>query len=267
MIKFTIVTITYNAAPVFMRTAESVLAQTYRNVEHVIVDGASSDGTADMALAYKRRSDEAVNGHEVRVVSEPDKGLYDAMNKGLRLATGDYVCFLNAGDFFPDASTLHLIYNNVRLGDFENDRERMPAVLYGDTDLVDSEGRYLARRRLAPPERLTWRSFRMGMLVCHQAFYARLDIARRTPYDLRYRFSADVDWCIRVMKEASRMSLPLANVHATVACYQREGQTTENHRASLRERFDVMRRHYGLAVTLAAHAWFVVRAVLKRGRR
>lgn len=266
MIRFTIVTITYNAAPVFMRTAGSVLAQTYRNVEHIIVDGASKDGTADIALDYKRRSDGAQNGHEVRVVSEPDKGLYDAMNKGLRLATGDYVCFLNAGDFFPDASTLHLIYNNARLGGYENDKDGLPAVLYGDTDLVDGEGRFVARRRLAPPERLTWRSFRSGMLVCHQAFYARADIARRTPYDLRYRFSADVDWCIRVMKEAARMRLPLANVHATVACYQREGQTTEHHRTSLRERFDVMRRHYGLPVTLAMHAWFVFRAVLKRGR-
>lgn len=266
MIRFTIVTITYNAAPVFMRTAGSVLAQTYRNVEHIIVDGASKDGTADIALDYKRRSDIAQNGHEVRVVSEPDKGLYDAMNKGLRLATGDYVCFLNAGDFFPDASTLHLIYNNARLGGYENDKNGLPAVLYGDTDLVDDEGRFVARRRLAPPERLTWRSFRSGMLVCHQAFYARADIARRTPYDLRYRFSADVDWCVRVMKEAARMRLPLANVHATVACYQREGQTTEHHRASLRERFDVMRRHYGLPVTLAMHAWFVLRAVLKRGR-
>lgn len=122
MIKFTIVTITYNAAPVFMRTADSVLTQTYRNVEHIIVDGASNDGTADLASDYKRRSDEAMNGHEVRVISEPDKGLYDAMNKGLRLATGDYVCFLNAGDFFPDASILYLIYDNARLGGYETTR-------------------------------------------------------------------------------------------------------------------------------------------------
>ena len=83
MIKFTLVTITYNAESVFMRTAESVLAQTYHCVEHIIVDGASKDGTADMAMEYKRRSDGMANGHEVRVVSEPDKGLYDAMNKGL----------------------------------------------------------------------------------------------------------------------------------------------------------------------------------------
>ena len=263
MIKFTIVTITYNAAAVFVRTADSVLRQDYPNVEHIIVDGASTDGTVALALEYKAKSDATGNGHEVRIVSEPDKGLYDAMNKGLGMATGDYVCFMNAGDFFPDGATLSLICANARLDGCRKDGKPLPAVLYGDTDWVDNEGRYMRRRRLTPPERLSWRSFRHGMLVCHQAFYARADIARRTPYDLRYRHSADVDWCIRVMKEAERMSLPLVNVHATIADYQREGQSTKYHRASLLERFDVMRRHYGLLQTLAMHAWFVVRAVVK----
>ena len=263
MIKFSIITITYNAAPVFGRTAESVLKQDYRNIEHLIIDGASKDGTVDLAREYKRRSDAAGNGHEVRVISEPDKGLYDAMNKGLGLATGDYVCFMNAGDFFPDGSTLSLISAKTGLDGRQPGDKGLPSVLYGDTDIVDGKGRFISKRRLSPPEKLTWRSFRSGMLVCHQAFYARTDIARRTPYDLRYRYSADVDWCIRVMKEGERMGLQTANTHATVACYQREGQTTEHHRASLAERFDVMRRHYGLPVTLAMHAWFVVRAVLK----
>ena len=82
MIKFTIVTITYNAADVFMRTADSVARQTYAAVEHLIIDGASSDGTQNIAEEYKKASDAACNGHEVRIISEPDKGLYDAMNKG-----------------------------------------------------------------------------------------------------------------------------------------------------------------------------------------
>lgn len=263
MIKFTVVTITYNAAAVFGRTADSVMRQDYRGIEHLIVDGASKDGTKELAEAYKRKSDSMGNGHEIRIISEPDKGLYDAMNKGLRLATGDYVCFMNAGDFFPDGGTLSLICSKARLEERLSEGSELPAVLYGDTDWVDNDGKYISRRRLTPPERLNWRSFRHGMLVCHQAFYARTDIARRTPYDLRYRHSADVDWCIRVMKEAERMSLPLVNVHATVADYQREGQSTKFHRASLMERFDVMRRHYGLLPTLAMHAWFVIRALIK----
>lgn len=217
MIKFTIVTITYNAADVFMRTADSVARQTYPAVEHIIVDGASSDGTQKLAEEYKKASDAAENGHEVRIVSEPDKGLYDAMNKGRRLATGDYICFLNAGDFFPSADTLSVIATNAHLDECVSEDKPLPGVLYGDTDWVDNDGNYLSRRRLTPPEKLTWRSFRHGMLVCHQAFYARTDLAQKVAYDLRYRFSADVDWCIRIMKEAEKESLPLVNVHATMS--------------------------------------------------
>ena len=252
MIKITIVTITYNAADVLQRTLESAIAQTYRDVEHIIVDGASTDQTLTMAFDYKQRSDQQHNGHTVSIVSEPDHGIYDAMNKGLKLSTGDYIVFMNAGDCFHSNDTLGAIAAQA-------EAEPRPAVVYGDTDVVGNEGQFLYHRRLAPPEHLTWRSFRKGMLVCHQAFYARTDIAKGTPYDLRYRFSADVDWCIRVMKEAERRQLPLANTRQTVAHYLEEGQTTRNHKASLRERFDVMRRHYGLLTTLAMHAWFVVR--------
>jgi hypothetical protein len=97
------------------------------------------------------------------------------------------------------------------------------------------------------------------MLVCHQAFYARTDIAKNLQYDTRYRFSADVDWCIRVMREAERMNLPLVPVGIVTANYLEEGQTTQNHRASLIERFRVMCRHYGFFRTVALHFWFLVR--------
>ncbi len=263
MIKFSVITITYNAATVFMRTADSVLAQTYPDVEHIIIDGASSDVTAKLAQDYKQQSDSKDNGHQVIVVSEPDKGIYDAMNKGRLLATGDYICFLNAGDFFPSADTLSTISANARLDDIKKTGKPLPAVLYGDTDWVDNNGNYIRQRRLTPPENLTWKSFKHGMLVCHQAFYARTDIAKMIPYNMKYRFSADVDWCIRIMKEAEQKSLPLVNVHATIAYYQFEGQSTKNHRASLMERFDIMRHHYGLFSTVCMHVWFVFRAIIK----
>ena len=134
-------------------------------------------------------------------------------------------------------------------------------MLYGLTDIYDGEGHYLHPRRLQPPANgLTWRSFRQGMLVCHQAFFARTDIAKNLQYDTRYRFSADVDWCIRVMREAERMSLPLVPVGIVTANYLEEGQTTQNHRASLLERFSVMSRHYGFFRTLLLHCWFVIRS-------
>ncbi len=259
MITFSVVTITYNAAAVLRPTLDSVMMQDYPNVEHLIIDGASTDETLAIAKAYQKLSDEAENGHVVKIQSEPDKGLYDAMNKGLRLATGDYIVFMNAGDRFPEADTL----DKVMLAAVVGDGEERPAVLFGNTDIIDDKGNFLYHRRLSPPERLTWRSFRYGMVVCHQAFYARIDIARSLTYDTTFRYSADVDWCIRVMKEGERQHLLLRNIHAVVANYMEEGQTTIHHKDSLKERFEVMRRHYGLLTTVLLHAWFAVRKLLK----
>ena len=267
--KISVVTITYNAAKVLQRTLDSVSSQTYRNIEHLIIDGASKDGTLDIVRSYELRvtsEESGVRSYEVRVVSEPDQGIYDAMNKGLRLATGDYIVFMNAGDTFHDKDTLESLTPDPspeERGDSSlfTLHSSLPAVLYGDTDIVDSEGRFLRKRHLSVPEQLTWRSFKQGMLVCHQAFYARLDIARDIPYDLQYRHSADVDWCIRVMKEAERRHLPLKRVPGVVADFMDGGNTTQNHRASLKERFQIMRKHYGLLTTLAMHVWFVIRSI------
>ena len=256
MIRITYVTITYNAAGVLQRTLDSVLSQDYPDITHLIIDGASTDGTLKMVDDYIGRSNAADNGHRIQVMSEPDEGIYDAMNKGLRSLDGDYVCFLNAGDFLPAADTVSKIAGYISLAAGE---ENMPAVLYGDTDIVDGEGRFLHHRRLSPPENLSWKSFRQGMLVCHQAFYARADFAIATPYDMQYRYSADVDWCIRVMKAAAKENVPLLNLKMVVANYTQEGQTTLHHRESLLERYRVMERHYGRIQTFLLHCWFAVR--------
>ena len=247
---------TFNAGRAFSTTADSVLSQIYSEVEHIVVDGASTDGTLDLARRYAQRNEESASGHEVVVRSEPDKGIYDAMQKGLNMATGDYVCFLNAGDWLPSADTLLTIADKI-------DLDCRPGVLYGDTDIVDDEGRFLFHRRLSPPERLTWRSFRQGMVVCHQAFYARTDIAQAVDYDQSFRLSADVDWCIRVMKKCEEKGLELKNLHSTVVNYLREGQSTRHHRASLKERFRIMARHYGWLPTVALHAWFALRMLVR----
>ena len=241
--KFSIITVTYNAGAVLEDTIQSVITQTYRNVEYIIVDGGSKDHTLDIINRYRE--------HIHTLVSEPDKGLYDAMNKGIRLATGDYLCFLNAGDELHEDDTLQLMVHSI-IG------TELPDVLYGETAIVDEEGHFLRMRRLSAPEDLNWKSFKDGMLVCHQAFFPRRELAE--PYDLRYRFSADFDWCIRIMKK----SHTLHNTHLTLIDYLNEGMTTRNHRASLHERFRIMCRHYGYLSTLARHAWFALRLLLKK---
>ena len=242
--KFSVITVCYNAQATIEDTIQSVIAQTYHHVEYIIVDGASKDRTLSIINRYRDRI--------TTVVSEPDKGLYDAMNKGLRLATGDYVCFLNAGDSFHEDDTLQQMVHTLR------ELTELPDVLYGETALVDAEGHFVRMRRLQAPEHLTWHSFRHGMLVCHQAFFAKRTLAE--PYDLSYRFSADFDWCIRIMKK----SKVLHNTHLTLIDYLEEGMTTRNHKASLHERFRIMTKHYGWLSTVAHHAWFVVRAVIKK---
>lgn len=240
--KFSIITVTYNAAKVLEDTIQSIVTQTYKNVEYIIIDGRSTDGTLGIINKYRN--------HIHTVISEPDQGLYDAMNKGIRLATGDYLCFLNAGDCLHEDDTLQLMTHSIT-------GAALPDILYGETDIVDSEGHFLHKRRLSAPGTLTWKSFKKGMLVCHQAFFVRRDLAE--PYDLHYRFSADFDWCIRIMKKAK----VLHNTRLTLIDYLNEGMTTQHHKASLKERFRIMARHYGLLSTLAHHAWFVLRLLYK----
>ncbi len=242
-----IITVTYNAETTIGRTLKSVEAQTYRGfIEHIIIDGASKDKTVGILEAYRKRNGSIA----VTVVSEPDKGLYDAMNKGLRLAKGEFVCFLNAGDKLHDPKTIEDVFDSL-------DNSDETGVIYGDTDIVDDEGRFLRHRHLNAPTTLTWKSFKHGMLVCHQSFYARRELC--VPFDTRYRFSADVDWCIRVMKGGAERHLKNHNMQMVMTDYLDSGMTTRNHKASLLERFKVMQRHYGLLSTLWHHFLFIFR--------
>ena len=240
---FSVITVTFNAEAALEETLRSVEEQEYGRVEHIIVDGASTDGTMDIVRRHAAGL--------ACVVSEPDGGLYDAMNKAMARATGDYLVFLNAGDRFHSPAVLSSVVLGLPLGGW-------PDVIYGDTAIISPEGEPLRLRRLFPPERLTWRSFRMGMLVCHQSFYVRRALAE--PYDLRYRFSADFDWCVRMLRKARTTH----NACLILTDFREGGLTSRRRWQSLRERFRIMCRWYGLPVTLACHAWFAVRLLLRR---
>ena len=240
---FSVITITYNAAATLEDTIQSIIAQTYHHIEYIVVDGASTDNTLQVIEKYRSN----IN----KLVSEPDKGLYDAMNKGINLATGDYLIFLNAGDCFHDDTTLQKIVAGLK-------GKGLPDIIYGNTAIVDHKRHFVRMRRLTPPDKLHWRSFRQGMLVCHQAFIVKRSLAEQ--YDCQYRFSSDFDWCIRMMKKAHL----LHNSHLTLIDYLDEGLTTQNHKASLCERYRIMAHHYGHVSTFAHHLWFAVRSVVKK---
>jgi glycosyltransferase involved in cell wall biosynthesis len=242
MKKLSVITITWNAAATLERTLRSVREQSWPHIEHLIIDGGSDDGTLELIGRYAHE--------QLRWVSEPDRGLYDAMNKGAAMAKGDYLCFLNAGDTFFAADTVEKMMLT-----FED--ASAPDILYGETAIVDNAGTFLHMRRLKAPEKLNWKSFRQGMVVCHQAFIVKRELFE--PYNLAYRFSSDFDWSIRMMKKATSIH----NTRLTLINYLNEGMTTRNRKASLKERYRIMARHYGHLSTFLHHLWFVVRALLK----
>jgi len=235
-----IITITYNAARELPATMESVKKQTFRNFEHIIIDGASTDDTLDLA----RKTGTAA----LRILSEPDKGLYDAMNKGLRMARGEYVLFLNAGDSFHTEEIL------ARYG---AKAVRKPDIIYADTVIVNADRSVIGPRHLSAPDILSFKSFSKGMLVCHQAFMVRRSLA--PAYDTSYHFSADYDWTVKCLKKSTPGKC--INLHTVAIDYLSNGMTDHNKFKSLKERFKIMSHHYGLPTTLINHVSFVGRTI------
>ncbi|MDR1782750.1 MAG: glycosyltransferase [Dysgonamonadaceae bacterium] len=242
---FSIITVTYNAAQYIERTLQSVASQTCKDFEYIIVDGASNDGTLEIIANYELRITNF--GCKFLVISEKDQGLYDAMNKGLRLATGDYVWFLNAGDTFYNENTLQAL-NTQHLT-----LNTQYSVLYGETEVVNSSGNSLGMRRLRAPKQLDWKSFRMGMTVCHQSFVVKRAIAPE--FDLQYRYASDIDWCINCMKKTDSIH----NTHLILSRFLEAGLSAQKRKEALKERYRIMCRNYGVIPTIIRHLWFALR--------
>lgn len=232
--KISIITVVRNDAEGLHATLDNLEQLRYENLEVIVIDGASTDSTPWVVSAHM---------HSIaHYVSEPDRGIYDAMNKGLRVATGEYVWFVNAGDKVVDFDALRRLFvNDVSLAD----------IYYGDTRIVSSEGEILGLRRKPLPDTLTVSSLKRGMVVCHQSFIVRRTIA--PVYDLGYRYSADVQWIIDCLKVASTV----CNVNAVLSEFRQGGATTAHHRESLTERWRIMRRTFGLVTTFFAHIHFI----------
>lgn len=239
---FSIITVTWNAAKVISPTLKSVKAQSCTDYEYLVVDGASTDQTLQLV------NEAGIAG--TRIVSERDNGLYDAMNKAIRLAKGKYLIWMNAGDAFADADSL------ARLADAAKSN---PGVIYGQTQVVNAERQVVGMRHLTAPAQLSADDFKHGMLVCHQAFVARRDIA--PTYDLAYRFSADYDWCIRVLRQSDHNAYV---GEKPIVSFLTDGLTNKHHKASLKERYHIMCRYYGTCATTLRHIGFAFRALARK---
>lgn len=174
-LKISIVTVSFNAAATIEETIKSVVDQIYDNIEYIIIDGGSTDGTVDIIRRYAHGGSEY--GKHVNAVthwiSEPDKGIYDAMNKGIAAATGGYIYFLGADDLLIDNSVI------MSVEDYIND---IQSIYYGDVILQPLGKKYCGKFS-------KWDLIRRD--ICHQAIFYPADILKQYPYDLKYRTYSD----------------------------------------------------------------------------
>ena len=234
-----IITITYNAERWLERTMRSVLAQTCKEYEYIIVDGASKDGTVDII----KRLEPEFEGR-LSWKSEPDKGLYDAMNKGIARAKGDFLWFVNAGDEIYAPDTLAHI---VAAATDDTD------IVYGKACIVNAEGIKVSEHHKVTPPNLQRKHLLNGLVVCHQAILVRRSIADK--YNTDYRICADYEWVVKVVT-ASRKN---AYLDEYVCKFLTEGVSKKQRKRAWKERFHIMRAHFGLCATLWAHFLIVLK--------
>lgn len=225
-----VITVVYNDEKNIERTIQSVLRQTYPHIEYIIIDGASKDNTINIINKYKDQI--------AKIVSEHDKGIYDAMNKAIKIATGDYLLFMNSGDEIYAAHTVDHLFALSADAD----------IYYGETEMINDQLESLGRRRHQAPEKFTWKSFKYGMSICHQAIYVKRSLAGY--YDNQtYQLSADIDWVLDIAKKSKK----IVNGHAYVAKYLVGGMSKKKHWQSLKERYQIFRKYYGFIPNLFNH--------------
>lgn len=239
--KISVITITYNADAFIERTAKNVINQTYPNIEYVVIDGASKDNTLNILNNYKKDIDV--------FISEPDKGIYDAMNKGINKATGDYIIFMNAGDVFNDLDTISKAFEKHNNEDF----------VYGDTVIVNDLGEQRSWYKQKPPvNKISYKSFINGMVICHQSMFIKRSITEQYRTDLKV--SCDIDWCIRSLKKATSFR----DTNMIISQFLDGGVSQTGRQKAWKERFIILKEHFGLTATLWQHFLILVNA-LKRG--
>lgn len=231
--RITVITVCLNELEAFKRTLKSIDDQECRDFEWIIIDGASTDGTRE-ELSQQ-------NAEWIRFISEEDDGIYDAMNKGLKRARGEWIWFMNAGDQFLDSSSIRRVVDAS--GSFD--------IVFGEVAVENSQREIIGTRsEVTPhnlPAELRKEQFQRGMVVSHQAFVVRRCIVPMFRND-KYALSADLDWMLTIL-ETKRPSINVGKI-ARIA---RLGQTMQNWKRSQFERFLILSRHFGYIMTIVNH--------------
>ena len=212
----TVVTVVSNGEKTLEQTIQSVVNQTYANVEYIIIDGASTDGTLDIIKKYEDKID--------YWQSEPDKGIYDAMNKGIGLATGEWINFMNAGDCFCNKNVLSNIFimRNVSIFD----------IVYGNP--IDSNGKSI--KQYAP----TKLNLFLARMVCHQAIFAKKTCFIENLFNCKYKLIADRVWLHNLVKQKTKIK----SLNINIVVYDCTG-VSQNYNAVFNEVLTFQKNEFG----------------------
>jgi len=245
-----IITITYNAEQFLEKTILSVLHQSNHDFDYWIIDGNSKDRTKQIITEFSQRIQSGefpgVDGNQFHWISEPDRGLYDAMNKGIVKATGDFVWFMNAGDQIYDTETLQKVQDLLEI-------EPECDFIYGQSIMIDEDGKELGERHKIAPSVLQSKHFLKGLIVCHQSVIVRRDIAPK--YNLHYSIASDYDWMIRTYKNANCRGY----IDQYLSRFLIAGVSSQKRKLAWAERFFIMKSHFGIIRTLYAHFLIILR--------
>lgn len=238
----TIVTVVYNSEKLLQKTIDSIANQSSPDFEYLIIDGNSTDDTINIIKENESKID--------YWQSEPDTGLYDAMNKALSIAKGKYIVFINSGDELNNSNVIVSIKNLNAEAD----------VYYGETNLIDDTGNILGTRSNLStrklPKILSWRSFKYGMLVSHQSILVRTTLSPK--FNIDYRCSADIDWVIEILKNSKR----IVNTNLIISKYLVGGYSLQNNKLAWKERFQIYLKHYGWAQAIISHIYIAIRGII-----
>lgn len=224
--KISVVTVTWNAASMLLSTLESVASQTYDDIEYIVVDGASSDNTVEVL----ENSQNVTNW-----ISEPDRGIYDAMNKGALMATGEWILFLNAGDRFASPDVVEKLMNGLKSCPDAD-------VVYGDV-IRSSEAEGLHEEKVASD---CFKNHRLPF--CHQSVMCRRSLLLKHPFDISHRYSSDFKFFKILNKEGRKF----VHLHFPVALFDVSGISTRNRSAGIADNMKVIKEVDGLTCGLPA---------------
>ncbi|WP_054199117.1 glycosyltransferase family 2 protein [Clostridium baratii] len=201
-IKFTIVTVCFNSELTIKDTIESVINQTYKNLEYIIIDGKSSDNTLKIINTYSNLS-------FLKIISEKDSGIYDAMNKSIEISTGDYIIFLNSGDRFISKCTLEKVLENINNNLYD--------IYYGN--IITTKNNRILEKIKFNNIKIDKFNILRGASICHQSMFSSVEFMKSEKFDLKYPICADKNFMIKAFKKGANFKY----IDLDIAFYDRTG--------------------------------------------